>query len=258
MSTYERPAKGRPGLLENPNLGMTKVGFSGLTGLSMELVATDLLTDVCALSPTLLGMGLATGLLLWLLGWWSHRFWVVLSGTVLGGIYGLTYAAQFQTHPLASALLVAFTCGILALALVRVLAFFLGGLVGVSLVHSFMPAVQQPLLGFLIGGLVCLLLFRWGMVLLTSLAGSLLMVYCGLALLHQHQRLNAVAWVEQGPTLVNTLTGLLAFFGVIVQFVLDRGRRARLEGEKEREGDRKKKPSKGQEEKGWLGLRKAG
>ena len=55
----------------------------------MRLVAPDLVADLCGLSPGLIGLAAAVGAGLWLLGWWSHRFWVVLIATV-AAIQGLT------------------------------------------------------------------------------------------------------------------------------------------------------------------------
>ena len=73
-----------------------------------------------ALSVGLCATGLVVGLALWLFGWWSHRFWVVLTTTVLAGVFGLYEAAMFRTHPLVAALLLAVAAGLLALALIRV------------------------------------------------------------------------------------------------------------------------------------------
>src|SRR5436189_225843 len=58
----------------------------------MELVAPDIVAEVKTLSIGLCAAGLAVGLALWLLGWWSHRFWVVLSITLLAGYAGLGLA----------------------------------------------------------------------------------------------------------------------------------------------------------------------
>ncbi|MEI7685036.1 MAG: hypothetical protein WCL32_08420, partial [Planctomycetota bacterium] len=55
----------------------------------MRLVAPDLLPDLCGLSPGVVGLTAAVGAILWLFGWWSHRFWVVLTATVSAGVYGL-------------------------------------------------------------------------------------------------------------------------------------------------------------------------
>ena len=58
----------------------------------MQLIATDILADICGLSLVPLCTGLGIGLFLWLFGWWSHRFWVVLVTTVLAGLFSATLA----------------------------------------------------------------------------------------------------------------------------------------------------------------------
>ena len=77
----------------------------------MDFVAPDILSDVCALSLGLKGLGMGLGVLLWVFGWRWHRFWVVLGATVLAGVIGLMEAPAWKTHPLAAALLLAVARG---------------------------------------------------------------------------------------------------------------------------------------------------
>src|SRR5882724_1282908 len=144
----------------------------------MHLIAPDILADACGLSVGLTIIGLAVGLALWLVGWRTHRFWVVLATTVLGGLVGLYEAPSFKAEPLVAALLVALTAGMLALALVRLLALAGAGFAGMMLTQSFMPTLEQPLFTFLIAGLVGLFLFRLCVMALTSFTGALLIGHC--------------------------------------------------------------------------------
>src|ERR1700676_2161328 len=96
----------------------------------MQLVAPDILSDACGLSVGLIILGMVLGVALWLFGWRYHRFWIVLITTVLAGIYGLYDAAVFRAQPLMAAVLLALVGGLLALALVRLLAFLAGGMAG--------------------------------------------------------------------------------------------------------------------------------
>ena len=48
----------------------------------MQMVSPDLIADLCGLSLGLLLAGVVIGFVLWLFGWQSHRFWVVLLTTV--------------------------------------------------------------------------------------------------------------------------------------------------------------------------------
>jgi len=188
----------------------------------MQLIAPDILADMCGMSVGLTVSGLGIGLALWLFGWRTHRFWVVLVTTVLGGLLGLYEAEAFRTEPLVAALLVALTAGMLALALVRLLAFAAAGIAGLVAIQSFFPALDQALIAFLMCGLVGLFLFRLSLMILTSLAGTILIGYCGLCLLNHYGAMEAVAWSEQGSVLMNWIVGLLTLLGTAFQFVLDR------------------------------------
>jgi MFS family permease len=204
----------------------------------MQLVAPDLLADARELSPEVVAAGLGLGLLLWLFGWWGHRFWIVLGATLAGGIAGLASSPDHGAQPLVAGLLAAVAAGVLALALVRVLAFVAGGLAASVVIHAFAPAWDQPLLSLLVGGLVGVFLFRLGTMVLTSTAGTLLLTYCALSLLDRLGTLNAVAWADASAPLLNWLCGSGAILGVLAQFLLER-RRLRKKREHE-EAARKK------------------
>src|ERR687892_243700 len=105
----------------------------------MQLIAPDIVAELCGLSLGVILAGALLGLALWLLGWWSHRFWIVLGVTVLAGVYGLEEAAAFKTHPLAAALLLAIPAGILALQLARLAAFAVGGFLSLLIMQAALP-----------------------------------------------------------------------------------------------------------------------
>jgi len=201
----------------------------------MQLVVPEILADARNLSIGVVGVGLALGLFLWVFGWWSHRFWVVLITTVLAGVFGLAESHEFRTQPLLAGLLLALAAGLLALHLVRVLAFLAGGLAGLIGVQALVPDLTQSLLCFLICGLLGLMLFRVWMMGLTSLAGTLLFSYCGLSLLERAGSMDAVAWAGEGAVLINWMCGFLALLGVVVQFLLDRRSRRKKSGDKKHE-----------------------
>jgi hypothetical protein len=191
-------------------------------GETVEFVAPDILADICELSLGPLALGLAVGLFLWLYGWRTHRFWVVLLMTVLAGLYGLYEASAFDAQPLVSGLLLAVAAGVMALALIRLLAFTAGGLAGVLAIQAIAPGWNQPLLVFMASGLFGLLLFRVWIMALTSLAGSLLMTCASLAIARQTLALNVVAWCETSTGLVNGLVVVLSVVGLFGQYLLDR------------------------------------
>ncbi len=198
----------------------------------MQLVVPDLLAEICGLSLALSLAGLLLGLALWLCGWRGHQFFLVLLTTVLGGILTL----REGSHPLLLALLVAVTSGLLALPLVRLLAFAAGGGAGLFILQHLLPSWNQPLAAFLLGGMVGLLLFRIWLMALTSLAGALLLTYFGLALLHHYGTLDALAVADQGQVLLNWISCLLAVVGLTLQFFLDRRLRTQNWEENSRPG----------------------
>ncbi len=188
----------------------------------MQLIAPDILEDACGLSAAVLATALGLGLMLWLLGWRSHRFWVVLTATATAGLYGLAEAPAWNTHPMLIAVLLAVSAGLLALALVRVFAFAAGGLAGLVAVGHVAPNLEQPLICFLACGLLGLVLFRLSLMALTSFVGAVVMAHAGLALAHRTETFNAVAWAQESGVILNWACGLAALLGFVMQVVLDR------------------------------------
>jgi hypothetical protein len=194
-----------------------------------QFIIPEILAEARSLSMGALGMCLALGVFLWLFGWWSHRFWVVLITTVLAGIFGLYESSAFQAHQLLAGLLLALAAGLLALHLVRVLAFLAGGLAGLWAAQAVVPNLTQSLICFLLFGILGSLLFRVWMMGLTSLAGTLLTAYASLSLFDRAGTMDAVAWTAQASIPLNWGCGLFAVIGVGMQYLLDRRRRRKLQ-----------------------------
>src|SRR5262245_3228253 len=163
----------------------------------MQLIAPDLFTEVSRLSWGACTIGVVMGVLVWLTGWWQHRFWIVAGLTAAAGIVGLQSGRSSGAQPLAAGLLAALAAGFLAMELARLLAFFGGGTVCGLLVQAFVPTLYEPLLTFLAGGLLAALMFRLWMIVLTSLIGALLMTYAGLALAGIALKVDGAALVAQ-------------------------------------------------------------
>jgi MFS family permease len=193
----------------------------------MSVVSTDILGDLCGLSLGLIIAILPIGLLLWLFGWWSHRFWIVLTTTVLAGVFGLLEATSWGVQPILVAVLLAIAAGVMALALVRVIAFAAGGLASIYLVQFLFPSLGQHAIVFLVGGLLSLLLFRWYFMALTSFLGSLLVAYGTLAFMHYHEMFDALGWATDSATLLSILCGAAALIGFVFQLMFDRWRERR-------------------------------
>jgi MFS family permease len=201
----------------------------------MQLILPEILADGRGMSVAVYVTGLVLGFLLWLLGWWGHRFWIVLFTTVGAGIVGLSSGRATGVQPIVAGLLLAITAGVMALALARVLAFAAGGLAGWLLVRTLVPTWDEPLLTFLVGGLLGLLLFRVWMMALTSFAGMLLLVYAGLGLADHLDKLDALLWAEKRAMVLNSIVAGGTLMGWVAQLLLERFRRHRLRQRKEEE-----------------------
>ena len=196
----------------------------------MQWIAPDILETIVGgmhdgLSTVTCAVGLVLGLLLWLFGWWGHRFWIVLFTTVAAGIFGLSSGKASGVTPIVAGLLLAVSAGMMALALARVIA-FVAGCAAVCLVLQWLvPSWDNRLLCFLGGGLTGLLLFRVWMMALTSLTGTLMMAYFGLGLLDRLGKMDALIWTEPRANLLNWSCAGVALLGLLVQFLLERVRK---------------------------------
>src|SRR5207248_8869165 len=126
-------------------------------------------------SVTASAIGLALGLLIWLLGGWGHRFWLLLVTTLAAGVYGLSIGEAFDVQPLVAGLLLAVAAGALALSLVRVGAFLAGGVTACVVFARVLPTWNEPFVFFFVGGFLGLFLLRLWLMVLSSLAGTLIM-----------------------------------------------------------------------------------
>jgi hypothetical protein len=207
----------------------------------MDILSPDFLADLLSegrgLSPYIPGVGVAVGLLLWLVGSRGHRFWLSLAVTVAAGLAGLHAAPALGVQPLVAGLLMAVCAGTLALALVRLVVFAVVGVGSMAVAQAVTPGWNEPVIFFLAGGLIGVVLFRLWVMALTSLAGTVLVLYCGLCLAASLGGVDVVALAkEQGRLLVWGGLGV-ALLGVVVQFLWDRRRakKKRLREELEEE-----------------------
>jgi hypothetical protein len=242
----------------------------------MPMLAPDILAEARGLPVAISGTGAALGLALWATGWWYHRFWIVLFTTLLAGIFALASGPVSGVQPLVAAVLLAIGAGALALHLSRVIAFAGGGLALWVGVHAVLPSWDQPLPCFIAGGLIALLVFRSCAMVMTSLAGTLLMCYSTLCLLDRLGKLDAVAWSGKQAGWLNWACVGLMLAGWLLQHTVERRRSEReqerkeaeaqiiakaKEKEKEKEKEKDRDKNKGKPWWGWealQALRKAG
>jgi hypothetical protein len=189
---------------------------------AMQLIDPEILREARGLSVGLCALGTLIGLALWLTGWTYHRFWVVLGATVSAGCFGLFSSPVYRVQPLVVGLLLAVAAGVLALALIRVLAFVAGGIALWLVIHSVAPASwHEPLVCLLVGGLAGLFLFRVWMKILTSFFGTLILTYSGLCLLDRLGKLDMIALSEQKGPMFNWACAALTLIGLGAQIVID-------------------------------------
>jgi len=194
----------------------------------MSIFDPEILQELSGLSLGLCVGGAALGWLLWLTGWWLHRFWIVLAATTLAGILGLVSGSASGIQAIIAAVLLAIAAGVLALALVRLVAFAAGGAAACLLMQKLAPSMgNPPLIPFLAGGLLALYLFRLWTMTLTSFAGTVIMGYFGLSLAQQLGKLEAVTISQERSDLLNLGCGILTLLGLLAQVIVER-RRARF------------------------------
>jgi hypothetical protein len=198
----------------------------------MILFAPDILEAARGLSVVLCGIGIAIGLFLWLTGWYLHRFWIVLFATVAAGVYGLMEGPGQRVQPLVAGVVLALTAGMLSLLLVRLVAYFAGGVAALFVAHTFIPRFDEPIVSILAGGLLGLFLFRFWIMVLTSFGGALFLMYSTLCLLDRLGKLDMLAWADRKQSPLGWGCLGLTLVGLLLQVVLER-RRGGAKGEPE-------------------------
>jgi hypothetical protein len=198
----------------------------------MQLVAPDILEQARGLSVPVCATGLALGALLWIFGWSANRFWIAFFATIAAGVFGLQEGPARGVQPLIAGLSLAIVAGVTAVLLVRLLAYFAGGVAGLLLVHVLVPHWDEPVVCILAGGLLGVALFRFWVMALTSCGGVMLMVYSGLCLLDALRQVDMMTWADRYATALNWGCCSAALVGLIGQFLMERAR-ARRQSAKE-------------------------
>src|SRR5437773_4502182 len=194
----------------------------------MSLFDSEILQELSGLSFGICAGGVAVGLLLWLTGWWLHRFWIVLAATTLAGILGLVTGSSNGMQAVIGAVLLAIAAGVLALALVRLVAFAAGGAAACLVMQKLAPSAgAEPMIPFLTGGLLALYLFRLWTMTLASFAGTVVMGYFGMCLANHFGKLEAVVLAREKAEMLNLACAVFTLLGLLAQFLVER-RRARF------------------------------
>jgi MFS family permease len=207
----------------------------------MHLIAPDIMAGGRDLSVGACGVGLGVGAVIWMLGGWSQRFWMVMLVTLGAGVYGLSIGDAFSVQPLVAALLMAVAGGLLALSLVRVAAFVAGGVAGCVLAEQLLTRWHEPFIFFFVGAFLGLFLLRFWLMILASLTGTLLMAYSLLWMLDTMGKLDAVDFSTRKPVLLNWACGGVTLLGLLIQVGIERRFRPRKEEEDEEREDRSRR-----------------
>jgi hypothetical protein len=198
------------------------------------LFAPDILAEGRGLSAGVCVAFLLLGAFLWLWGGRTHRFWISAGATLVAGWVGVTLGPTWGMQPLVAGLLLAVTAGALSLSLARLVVFAVGGLIAHTLCQQIAPG-WEPVACFLAGGLGCILLYRFCITALASLAGTLLLGYGALWLADGQGLLDAVAWTGHNAPLLNWACLVVVVMGILSQYLLER-RRSRKAGGKDKAG----------------------
>lgn len=196
----------------------------------MHLIAPDILSEANGLSIPFSVAGIILGLLLWILGWHWHRFWIVAATTVIGGLYGLSVHQSISPRMLAAGVLLAVAAGMLAVELSRFLAFTAGGLCGWLIVHRILPTFHEPLICMMCGGILGIFLYRLQLMLLFSFIGTLVFSHSVVLLFEKlSAKFNAAEWANANFLSLNIVVAVASLAGLVIQ-----GRIARWRDERDK------------------------
>src|SRR5262249_19945657 len=192
----------------------------------MQLVAADIISEAQGLSVPFAAAGVAIAVLLWVLGWRWHLFWVVLGTTIGAGLVGLSTQQAIGPRMLAAGVLLALAAGMMAIDLSRLLAFAASGVVAWLIVHKVLPNFNEPLICFLVGGILGILLYRLQLMALTSFAATLLFSHSLILLVEKlsEGRFDATAWVQANALGLNIAVVVVTLAGIAAQGQYERWR----------------------------------
>jgi hypothetical protein len=185
----------------------------------MQLILPDVLIEARGLSVGASGFFLFIGILLWGFGWRWHRFWIAFGITVAAGLIGLNAgrASEATGQVMAITILFAFSAGVLALELAKILAFVSGGTVAWIGTANLLPGVQELWVVFMCGGLLGVVMYRLWLMIATSFLGVLLCWHVLFVLAESLIKLDSPKFVtDHGSALSGGLI-VVGLLGVLVQ-----------------------------------------
>ncbi|HQR08866.1 MAG TPA: hypothetical protein PLN21_18745 [Gemmatales bacterium] len=196
----------------------------------MQLLSPEVLADVLELPVAAMLVMVGLGMALALTGWRWHRFWLTICVSMVSGVVGLRQATAWGIEqPVLAGVLLAAAAGCLALSLARVGLFLAYGLVTWYAMKRLAPPYAIPAICICLGGLFSVLFYRFCVVLLTSLVGSLLLAYGGMAYAQLQNWFPMVTWLKEQPLAAHGAFAAVCGFTLFVQLYLwRRARRKKL------------------------------
>lgn len=184
----------------------------------MQLINPDILQAGKGLSIGAAAFFLIVGLLLWLVGWRWHRFWIVFGITMTAGVIGLSLGESAGGQQvMVFGLLLAVSAGMLALELAKILSFITGGISAWVVAQGIFPQAQELWAIFLAGGLLGVVLYRLWTMLTTSFLGVLVSWHAAFLILDAAVPADYPGWVTKNSNALNGAVIVVMLLGVLVQ-----------------------------------------
>ena len=185
---------------------------------TMQILSPEVLADVLdlPLAALLVIMGIGAGLAL--TGWRWHRFWLTISVSLICGMVGLRQAQAWGIQqPILAGVLLAAAGGCLALSLARVGLFLAYGLATWYAMKRFAPPYAVPAICICLGGIFSVLFYRFCVALLTSVVGSILLSYAGMAYAQQQNWFPMQTWLKEQSLAAHGCLAAMCAFTLMLQ-----------------------------------------
>lgn len=187
------------------------------------VIQTEVLAAARGMSSALLGTLATVGLALWLFGWRWHRLWITAAAGLASATVAWHWSETWTSTPrVVSAVVLALAAAGIAVELVRVAVFLVGAFLTFWLIQAAAGQFHDVWLLCPLGGLLALLLFRYGWMLFTSVVGTLVTVHALLLLAENVGGMDAQVWATKYAQPLTIALGVWVLLGFILQVWMDR------------------------------------
>jgi len=183
-----------------------------------SMINSEVLQVARGMSVAMLGTLLALGLAIWLFGWKWHRFWITCLALATAVAITWKYGNLWTQTPLAVVItVIALAAAVVAVELARLAIFVLGGVTLYHLTCQYLPEFHDTWLAFPLGGLIAMLLYRLGWLIVTSILGTLIMVHAGLLLLESVATFDSMQWSQDNTLIIHIGICVWTILGIVCQ-----------------------------------------